>query len=88
MRAEVALSLSVVLVIVCSLPNVTHLCLHACMEGFPVGTTESVVSEIDSLFIPLRHFSRSGFQFDFATVAGKTKGLEVRRCDQGDVRLC
>ena len=38
------------------------------MEIFHVATRERFVSEIDSLFIPLRHFSRSGFEFDFALV--------------------
>ena len=42
-----------------------------------MATRERFVSEIDSLFIPLRHFSRSGFEFDFA--------LEFRYGDVGKV---
>ena len=33
-----------------------------------MATRERFVSEIDSLFIPLRHFSRIAFDFDFALV--------------------
>ena len=35
---------------------------------FQAAIRERFVSEIDSLFIPLRHFSRRAFEFDFALV--------------------
>ena len=51
------------------------------MEVFQVATKERFVSEIDSLFIPSRHFSCSAFDFDFAFRygnVGKVCGFALR----------
>ena len=42
--------------------------LRSSVEISQVATRERFVSEIDSLFIPLRHSSRSAFEVDFALV--------------------
>ena len=58
-----------------------HLCLRTCMEVFQVATRERFVFEIDSLFIPLRNFSCSAFDFDFAFRygnVGKVCGFALR----------